>query len=329
MKLTPWLLTVAAFVIVAALAAGFFVKKLWAAQPEPVAVETRQQVPMAVTDIRPGTVVQRQHLGLGPAAREEVNQHRDTILSIDTLVGRIAREAIPAAVPLRASYFYPAGEGPELTVSNPDMRAVAVNVQDETEMVSGLIKPGNHVDVFMTVDRQPTTGGRVRGSGGMLLKLFDGVKVLAIDGRYTPSQNSNREQNNVVLELTQRQQEIMVLAKSKGEISLTFNPNGPGNGGVSVESSRQNRVTLDELLGIEDTDDSPFVTEQFRDGGRADAFYDEDGRPVRRNGDVQGGGTQLQNTGSYGGWSTTSNNQDAVNMGNDRTADSRSMALGM
>ncbi len=329
MKLTPWLLTVAAFVIIAALATGFFVKKLWAVEPEPVAVEARQQVPMAVTDIRPGTVVQRQHLGLGPAAKDEVNQHRDTILSIDTLVGRIAREAIPAAVPLRASYFYAAGEGPELTVSAPDMRAVAVSVTDETEMVSGLIRPGNYVDVFMTVDRAPRSGDRNRGDGAMLLKLFDGVKVLAIDGRYSGLQNAARRRNDVVLELSQRQQEVMVLAKSKGEISLTFNPNGPGSGGVNVESSRQNRVTLDELLGMDDVDETPFVTEQFRNGGRADAFYDDDGRPVRGTNGVGGaGGSQLQNVGS-GGWNTTSNIQDAPESVNNRAATNRSLAIGM
>jgi pilus assembly protein CpaB len=305
------MLAVSAFLIITALAVGFLFKRLFAAEPLPEIVDTTEQVPMAVANISSGTMVQRAHLGRGPWEKAKLSEYPDTILSTDALVGRIAKEDIPAATPLRASMFYAAGEGPDLTVSAPGMRAVAVNVGDTTEMVNGLIKPGEYVDVFMTVDRGPVVNDvDQRDSNAMTLKLFDGVKVLAINGSYT--QSTSAQGNVVVLEMNQTQQEIMVLAKNKGSISLTFNPEGPGTGGLSVQTSKEDRVTLHELLGLEDPEKEPepFVTEQYRNGGRSEAFYDEDGRVYRGDrygngsnfgGGAGAGGTPLQGT-SSGSW---------------------------
>ena len=334
MRLTPWMLSVAAFLIVAALAVGFLFKRLFAAEPAPEPVDTTQLVPMAVATISPGAQLQRGDLGQGPWEKADLSEHPDTILSIDALVGRIAKEEIPAATPLRASMFYPAGEGPDLKVSAPGMRAVAVNVGESTEMVNGLIKPDEYVDVFMTVDRGPVAGDQQqRDTNAMTLKLFDGVRVLAINGRYTAT--TNDRDNIVVLELDEQQQEIMVLAKSKGSISLTFNPEGPGTGGLAIQTSKEDRVTLHELLGLEEpeAEEEPFVTEHYRNGGRSDVYYDEDGNLYRGNRYGTGtgfgnsgtsGGTPLQGSGGGGSWYGTSNDRQPQPM--TRSADRRENA---
>ena len=315
MKLTPWMLSVVAFIIIAALAVGFLFKRLFAAEPAPEVVDNTRLVPMALSNISSGARLERGHLGQGPWNRDRLKEHPDTILSVDALVGRIAKEEIPAATPLRASMFYPTGEGPDLQVSGPGMRAVAVNVGESTEMVNGLIKPNEYVDVFMTVDRGPVVNDqRQANNNAMTLKLFDGVRVLAINGRYTAT--SNDRSNIVVLELDEEQQEFMVLAKNKGNISLTFNPEGPGQGGLAIQTSKEDRVTLHELLGLEEPEKEkePFVTEHYRNGGRTDVLYDEEGRLYRGNrygtgNGGNGGGTPLQGGGGSGNWYGTSNDR--------------------
>lgn len=307
MKLTPWMLAVAAFLVVAALSIGFLFKKLFAAPEAPPPVSNRRNVAMAITDLSPGTVVQRSHLGLGPTDEE---LERDTVLGIDTLIGRIVKEPIKAATALRGSYFYPPGESPDLELA-PGTRAVSVNVGDNTSMVDGLVKPGEYVDVFMTVQGSVLTDSGRNSNGPMTIQLFDGVKIIAINGSLQTSRVGRG--NAVTLELDPFQAKLIVLAKGNSVISLTSNPDGPGSGGLSVNATKEDRVTLRELLGIEEEEEEekPFVTEQYRGGRANESYYDKDGNRVGRGGTGNGsnngfgGGTPLNGGGSGDFFSST------------------------
>ncbi|MCP4783596.1 MAG: hypothetical protein GY878_08585 [Fuerstiella sp.] len=160
---------------------------------------------------------------------------------------------------------------------------------NSTNLVSGFVKEGSYVDVLMTVERSNNGANSV--SDAMTLQLFDGVKVYAVNGNESSSVSAG--QNEVTLELTPQQQKVMVLAKEKGRISLTYNPDGPGNGGLSIQASKSDRVLLSEILGIDEPeeDEKPFLTEQYRNGTHRNAYYDKDGRSVDRgNGNPGGGG---------------------------------------
>ncbi|MCA9048399.1 MAG: Flp pilus assembly protein CpaB, partial [Planctomycetaceae bacterium] len=240
--------------------------------------------------------------------------------SRDAIVGRIVMNRIPAATPIRLSDLYPLGQTPEISIA-PGNRLVSVTVRDTADAVSGLIKPGNYVDVMMTVDGVRNAD---RNRDSMVLQLFDGVRIYAVNGNGN-SGNTITGQNEVTLELTPEQQKVMILARDKGQISLSYNPAGPGSGGVSVQASRSDRVMLSEILGIESEEsEEPFLTEQYRDGMRSTAYYDKDGRPTGRSraygdsgaGDaLMNGGVPLQGAGNYGsaGWDSTSADTPAVN----------------
>ena len=66
MKLTPWMLTVAAFVIIAALVIGFFIKKAFAREVVEAPKPEARTLPMAISEIEPGTQITRAHIGNGP-----------------------------------------------------------------------------------------------------------------------------------------------------------------------------------------------------------------------------------------------------------------------
>ena len=103
------------------------------------------------------------------------------------------------------------------------------------------------------------------------------------------------------MELDAEQQAIMVAARHKGNITLTANPEGPGSGGLNVQMSEADRITLRQILGIEEPDDKkPFFTEHIRGMQRSLSQFDEDGNLLRGNtwnrpgDDPLGGGVDLQ-----------------------------------
>lgn len=319
------MLSVAAFLVISALAIGFIMKKVFAKEPVRTATATTELVPMALSEIAPGTEIQSDYLGDGPVLKSTLSEHRDIVKNRSGIIGRVAKEPIPMASPLRLSMFYPIGSGPEIQIA-PGNRLVSVDVGGSTGTVSGLVKAGSHVDVMMTVDGQ--RGDRQPGDA-MVLQLFDGVRVFAINRNTGGSRGGTG--NEVVLELSPHQQKIMVLAKEKGRINLSYNPEGPGSGGLSVQTSRDDRVLLSEILGFKTPpppDAKPFVTEQYRNGGHINAYYDEEGNPVRYRDpnnptpgdDVDsGGGVPLQSRGGSG-WFSTDTSVDSAHQTSVRMA---------
>ena len=271
-RLTPATLTVVMFGIVGLLVLGYFAKNLFAQKEKPV-VSTLRDVPMAVTDIKPGTIITADHLGVGRYERTKLSP--DVLLANRVIVGRVAREPIKAATPIKAGQLYQPGELPPLDIG-PAMRAVSVEVGDGVAMVDGIIKPGDWVDVLFT-SQGAGNGTNDTYQGGLTMRLFEGVKVLAINRNFAQGK-VDRGNNHVTLELTVAQTNIVVLAKDRGKITLTYNPNGKGHGGLALSSVE--RVTLYELLGLERADPvkDPFLTEIFKGSTRVAHRFDAKGR---------------------------------------------------
>ena len=265
MKLTPALLTLVMLGLVGLLVVGYVAKRMLAREDVVLREET-VNIPMALTELKPGTVITERHIGLGPASESKMD--REVLRTERVVVGRVVRNPIAPAQPIRTSDLYAVGERPPLDLS-PGMRAVSVSLGDGTSLVDGLIQPEQYVDVLFT----PGSTADVRG--GMIMSLFKGVKVLAINSSQTSTPSLARGNNNVTLELTPEQSNILLLASRKGDVNLTYNPNGPGDGGVAV--ANENRAYLDEILGLAPpvTPEPPFVTEIYYGAGRrSNAFND-------------------------------------------------------
>ena len=275
------------FAIFFALVGGYFVKNLLAQKEKPVA-STLREVPMAITDIKPGTVITADHLGMGRYDRTKLTP--DVLLVNRVIVGRVARDEIKAAAPIKAGQLYQPGELPALDVG-PGMRAVSIEVGDGVAVVDGMIKPGDTVDVLFT-SAGAGTGADSTFQGGLTMRLFEAVKVLAINRNFAQGR-VDRGNNHVTLELTVAQTNIVVLAKDRGKITLTYNPHSKGNGGLAL--SNEERITLFEILGMQKADPAkpPFGTEIYRGSGRQLNMFDERGRRIESSsGQGIGGGTQ-------------------------------------
>jgi len=270
-RLTPAFLTLVMFGIVGLLVVGYVAKSMLARDEGPKAATTRN-VPMAVSDIPAGTLLTENHIGQGPYPIDKLD--RDMLLVNRVIVGRIAKETIKAAQPIRANTLYQPGEMPPLEVAE-GMRAVSIEVGNGAAMVDGLVKPGHHVDVLFTYQ------GAVddRFQGGVTMRLFEGVKLLAIN-RNQQQSRVDRSTNHVTLELTEPQANVIVLAKDRGQLTLTYNPAGQGNGGLAL--SNEERVTLYEILGLRPQEPAaePFLTEVYKGQDRKLNYFNGKGRKL-------------------------------------------------
>ncbi|MEJ7592540.1 MAG: Flp pilus assembly protein CpaB [Planctomycetaceae bacterium] len=321
MKLTPWLLSVAAFAVICVLAVTYLFQKLMAQEVVEVPPVPARTFPMAITEIEPGTMITMKHIGNGPVGPDE-KLAADTIKSLDSLVGRIAKEQIPSAVPLQGSMFYAIGDYPSLQIED-GKRGVTINVDDATAILSGMIKTGQYVDVHMTTDAgasnrlQSTGGSVVSGRTGMTTTLFKGVKVVAMNrGGSSSALQGGGSSHNVTLELDEKQALYMLLAEQKGQIALTYNPTGAGPGGVNVKTE-SDRVTMEQLLGMTDepAEKKPFKTEQYRGAGQSSSYWRDGERIEYQGGGNDSDGTSLQSTGgSGGGFQTNAAPADSKNL---------------
>ena len=270
-RLTPAFVTLLMLGVVGLLIGAYVVKNLWAKEEPPAAPE-RRLVPMPIADLEPGTLLTEAHLGQGPISSNLLTP--DTLINNRVIIGRVTKEKLKAAQPIRSGQLYQPGERPPLDVEL-DMRAITVMMGASGSVVDGLIQPGQYVDVHLTPGG---LGSDPRLQGGTTLTLFKGVKILAMNRSMQPSR-ADRGGNTVTLELTPEQANIIILADKSGELIMSFNPNGKGTGGVTISDA--DRATLEEILNLKPLPKPtpPFQTEQFRGSRRSVNVY-RDGRLI-------------------------------------------------
>ncbi|MDX2157402.1 MAG: Flp pilus assembly protein CpaB [Hyphomicrobiaceae bacterium] len=164
--------------------------------------------------------------------------------SMRTFVGSIARTPILAGEPITKTKLVNAKEGGVLAAILPEgKRAVSVSIRDEHLAAGKLILPNDRVDVILI--------RKMRGRNGQddisSETVFRDVRVLAIGQRIEIKEGQKQaDGNTATLELTADEAEEMVLARAKGEITLSlrsiadFNKKEDGAGGKKeVKASSQ------------------------------------------------------------------------------------------
>ena len=296
--LTPAFLMTLLLLTVGSIVAGYFIKKL-IARDVAAPVVKRVDVPMAIADLEPGTLITAAHLGKGPV--EQGTLDRDVARTERVLVGRVVKNAIRRAEPVKVSDLYAPGQFPDTKVA-PGMQAVSVSMKDGNSALRGVVRPGSRVNVHFTPSRSPD----LARTGGLILTLFKGVKILRIDAdsAYSTRPGSRGNDNNVTLELTPAQANVVLLAKDKGALSLTSTDEMDNNGGITVSDA--DRVTLDQILGgtkePEPAKEKPStVTEVYSGSGRRIQVFKE-GKRLDRYGIENFDYNRRNGYGGLGGW---------------------------
>jgi pilus assembly protein CpaB len=195
-------------------------------------VEKTVEVQVKSTEV----LVARADIGLGQVANESLLRWQSwpeeavttgfvtrasTPNAMTQLSGAIARTPIMAGEPITSQKLIKAGQGGVLAAILPaGMRAISTKIKDETA-VGRLILPNDRVDVILIRRMRGRNGAEEFASD----TLYRNVRVLAIgqqidskDGKKVAEVNAT----TATLELTSRQAELLALANSMGEISLSL-----------------------------------------------------------------------------------------------------------
>ena len=280
-RLTPAALTFGVMAIMGLLVAAYVVRTLMAREQAAPAPTTRN-MPTPVADIPVGTEITEKHLGTAPTLVSTLTP--DMLANNKIIIGRVVREPLKKAVPIKANQLYAPGERPPLKLAK-GMKALAIAIGPNTAIVDGLIKPGDYCDIQFTVN---TSWSRIdnRIPFGYQLTLFKGIKVLAINRNVT-QQTPETSGNTVVLEVRPGQANGLLLALGNGTLNLTYTPI-PSSGGVTVSDDDEDRLTLEKLLQLPPKlpepqppkPPEPYLVDQYRLLRRATVGYLPNGRII-------------------------------------------------
>ena len=166
--------------------------------------------------------------------------------TLASFTGHIVRSAMHAGEPVTLDRVPAAGaRGALALVTRPGMRAVSIALTPTTG-VSGLIMPGDHVDVVLTyILPRPAdaTGGIDRRAATTILS---DLRVLAIDQRLTATADEVKEIHNASLEVSAKQSETLALAADLGKLSLSLRSLQTGN---TPDAGTSGGSTLDYQVG--------------------------------------------------------------------------------
>lgn len=153
--------------------------------------------------------------------------------ALPSFAGSVVTANLLAGEPVTAARLSaPGARGALAAVTGPGKRAVSVALTP-TSGVSGLIMPGDRVDVVLTYALpQPADAGSFERRAAETI-LTD-LRVLAVDQRLSGSAADlqDKEVRNASLEVSTKQSEILALAADLGKLSLSLRSFQSAGGGA-------------------------------------------------------------------------------------------------
>ena len=139
--------------------------------------------------------------------------------ALTDLSGFVVRAPMLAGEPVTDNKIVKLGSGGILAaVLPPGMRAISTKIDPKTA-VANLVLPNDHVDVILTQRKRGKNGTEEIVSD----TLFRNVRILAIGQQIEAKDGKKNAEGTVAtLELTPRQSEMLALANTQGEISLSL-----------------------------------------------------------------------------------------------------------
>ncbi len=274
-----------------------------------------KQIPVAVTEQGPappstvGYFVAARPLSKGTLAREEDFAVRsapperlpagailETPDSKVGLPGSLVRKFVEAGSPITLQdVLRPRDRGFLASVLAPDSRAISIKV-DEESGVSGLIRPGDYVDVLLTQVFEKADPARRALSETVL----GNVRVIAIDqeivqGGRTVTSLAGKQAQTVSLELAPDQVKKITVAKQIGTLSLavraaveqwdTADTGAMSSCDVSPEIARQNAIAgRTAAVVVHSGGQTKQYSVRKQDSGDSDTMVNCDGSEVSRRG---------------------------------------------
>src|SRR5262245_8123070 len=203
----------------------------------------REQAPVAQVKETPGkkVLVAKADLPAGTILKEEDIEWQkwpeDGINSayllegqndMNSVVGAVVKRGIAAGGPITETMIaHPGDRGFVAAVLRPGMRAISIDIDDETA-ISGLLFPGDHVDLMLLQqlpELEGADGEKVTGPLSFEPRtaetILEDIRVLAIDRTVNDIEGQEPQQlKTVTLELTPKQAEMVHAVRDIGDLAL-------------------------------------------------------------------------------------------------------------
>ena len=160
------------------------------------------------------------------------------------LIGKMLTARIEPGAPIRTTDLHDADQPGFIgNVLSPGTRATTIHVNSANRDAS-VVEPGNHVDAMVTIKREKYDGGEERHTGTLARNL----RVIAVNRTLLgqPPDKDERATATVTLETTPEISEMLTLAESVGDISLSIRP---PDGEMQVARFPIRTSTTEDLIG--------------------------------------------------------------------------------
>jgi pilus assembly protein CpaB len=252
--------------LVAAGGTGFYLFKELGTPVQAVDMPTVAQAPktkevfVPAVELAAGSILRPEQLGRMSVGESIITPEMIVAddAGVESLVGSVARQVLPKGVPLARSAIVQPGERGFLAAVLPQgKRAIAIPI-GEVAGISGLILPGDRVDIIVTysVAGDVIDAGRdIRASETMVKNL----RVLALDQRLNATQTIDEKSGNLVpppiartatLEVSPEQAEVITLATTLGDLSLVLNSVRDGGEEVAEADTAGRDGAMTEPMGL-------------------------------------------------------------------------------
>ena len=168
--------------------------------------------------------------------------------------GAMLRRYLDTGSPLiRGEVLRPRDRGFLAAVLNPGARAVSIAV-DARSGASGLISPGDIVDVILTQEFQ--RGDTPAGRRVVAETVLSAIRVIAVDQQIAqgamspavePGGNANRVARTVTLQVTSEQSERIAVAERLGQLRLAVRSVETQEGEIRVSANQQDATPEGQL----------------------------------------------------------------------------------
>lgn len=193
-----------------------------------------------VAAIAPGAIIAPEFLGRLPI--EDTALTAEMVVAdaagAELLAGSVARQVLPAGVPIaRTAVVQPGERGFLAAVLPAGKRAVSIPI-GEVGGLSGLVLPGDRVDIILTYS---ISGDAIAAERDVRASetVMRNVRVLALDQRLAqiaPGEELPPMARTATLEVTPREAEVITLATTLGDLSLVLNALRDGGDAVTRQT---------------------------------------------------------------------------------------------
>jgi pilus assembly protein CpaB len=232
------IIIISAVALIVAVSTGYYLLQEMRPAPQ-LAITAEAEGPRSTEVLVPavqltaGTILRAEHLttiGLDESAITPEMVVADEA-GRTLLIGSVARQPLPRGVPIaRSATVHPGERGFLAAVLPQGKRAISIPIS-ETAGISGLVQPGDRVDIILTYS---ISGGDIDAERDVKASetVMTNLRVLALDQRLGAQDQVLEATGNVApvpvartatLEVTPRQAEMMTLATTLGTLSMVLN----------------------------------------------------------------------------------------------------------